>query len=152
MLGPKKCRLANLFFYSFTILKWKHKVAFNLLYLCIITLSIRSETSWQFIPSNQLAIYVFLVLLLWCWSITNVAAKGLVEQLYSCLLLSKPKSYFQHQFFFISRLSHWDWKVSLALSTFSALICLSSVLVFRQIKSLWEINSDYQKERKVANI
>jgi hypothetical protein len=99
MLGPKKCRLANLFFYSFTILKWKHKVAFNLLYLCIITLSIRSETSWQFIPSNQLAIYVFLVLLLWCWSITNVAAKGLVEQLYSCLLLSKPKSYFQHPFF-----------------------------------------------------
>jgi hypothetical protein len=41
-----------------------------------------------------------------------MAAKGLVEQLYRFLLLSKPKSYFQHLFYFISRLSHWDWKVS----------------------------------------
>ena len=60
-------------------------------------------TSWQFIenaPFNQLAIYVFLVLLLWCWFITNMAAKKLVEQLYRCLLLAKPKSYFQPLIFF----------------------------------------------------
>ena len=63
-------------------------------------------------PFNQLAIYVFLVLLLWCWFNTNMAAKGLVEQLCRCLL------------FFISRLSHWDWKVIPALSTFSAFYVL----------------------------
>ena len=57
-----------------------------------------------------------------------MAAKGLVEQLCRCLLLSKPKSNFQHPFDFILRLSHWDWKVSPALSTFSALIKKSSPL------------------------
>jgi hypothetical protein len=73
-------------------------------------------------PFHQHVIYVFLVLLFWRWFITNMAAKGLVEQLCRCLLLSKPKSYFQHPFDFISRLSHWDWKVSPAVSTFSAFI------------------------------
>ena len=71
---------------------------------------------------NQLAIYVLLVLLLSYWFITNMADKGLVEKLCICLLLSKPKSYFQHPFVFISRLSHWDWKVSPDLSTFGTLI------------------------------
>jgi hypothetical protein len=56
----------------------------------------------------QLAIYVFLVLLLWCWFIWNMAAKGLVEQLCRSLLLAKPKSDFQHLLIF-SRLPRWVW-------------------------------------------
>jgi len=72
-------------------------------YFINICFTVLPFTSWQFIdifPFNQLAIYVFLVLLLWCWFITNMAAKGLVEHLYRCLLLAKSKSYFQHPFCF----------------------------------------------------
>jgi hypothetical protein len=86
-------------------------------------------TFWQFIeifPFNQLEVYVFLVVLLWCWFITNMAAKGLVERLYRCLRLAKPKCYFQHPFSFISRLSRWAWKVSPHLSAFSALIFINN--------------------------
>ena len=63
----------------------------------------------------------FLVLLLWCWFITNMAAKKLFEQLYRCLLLASPKSYFQPPIFFLFQGFHIEFDRLARLSVLSVL-------------------------------
>ena len=87
-------------------------------------------------PFNQLAIYVFLVLLLWCWFITNMAAKGLVEQLCRCLLFFYFKA-------FTLRLKGYPGS-----QYFQCFLCFRK----RKLKYAWTIPSLLSKRPLTSNL